>query len=270
MTTLGDWLGQKPYTLTLSSGFFAFYAHLGVLSVLEREGLLPSRFTGSSAGALVGAGWVSGLDCRDLRSLFLSIEKRDFWDPGIGFGFLRGERFRHLLAERFACDELGAGRRPIAVSTWDWRRRRTLSFDRGPLPLLVSASCAVPGLFQPVRYQQYSLLDGGVMDRHGLHAVAADERVFYHHIVSRSPWRRRHDPALVIPERTNLAALAIHDLVRSGPNRMSEGALAFEQAFSATERALERPLPMGDNGTIDVSAEAPVRGVYDGQIKPEQ
>ncbi|MGM0563381.1 MAG: patatin-like phospholipase family protein [Pseudomonadota bacterium] len=270
MATLGDWLDEKPYTLTLSSGFFAFYAHLGVLSVLEREGLMPARLTGSSAGALVAAGWVSGLDCRDLKSVFFSIEKRDFWDPGLGFGFLRGERFRQLLAERFGCDELEAGRRPIAISTWDWRHRQTLSFDQGPLPLLVSASCAVPGLFQPVHYQRHSLLDGGVMDRHGLHAVAADERVFYHHIVSRSPWRRRHDPALIIPERANLAALAIHDLVRSGPNRMAEGALAFEQAFAATERALERPLPMGDNGTIDIGVEAPSGGMYERQTEAGQ
>ena len=43
MTTLREWLEEAPYALGMSSGFFGFFAHCGVLTVLEEEGLLPER-----------------------------------------------------------------------------------------------------------------------------------------------------------------------------------------------------------------------------------
>ena len=64
MRTLRDWLAGKPFTLVMSSGFFGFFAHAGVVSVLEEQGLRPARIAGSSAGALVGAPLGRGDSCR--------------------------------------------------------------------------------------------------------------------------------------------------------------------------------------------------------------
>ncbi|MBA3819296.1 MAG: patatin, partial [Deltaproteobacteria bacterium] len=38
-TTLGDWLGRAPFALAMSSGFFGFYAHTGMLAALTGRGL---------------------------------------------------------------------------------------------------------------------------------------------------------------------------------------------------------------------------------------
>ena len=46
-TSLRDWLKEGPFALTMSSGFFGFFAHAGMLTVLEDEGFLPSRLSGS-------------------------------------------------------------------------------------------------------------------------------------------------------------------------------------------------------------------------------
>ena len=59
--TLEEWLREAPFALGMSSGFFGFFAHTGVVTVLEDEGLLPSRVSGSSAGALVGGAWAAGV-----------------------------------------------------------------------------------------------------------------------------------------------------------------------------------------------------------------
>ena len=59
--TLRTWLSEAPFSLTLSSGFFGFFAHAGVMTVLEDEGFVPSRVSGSSAGALVGGLWAAGV-----------------------------------------------------------------------------------------------------------------------------------------------------------------------------------------------------------------
>ncbi len=46
-----------------------FFAYCGFLSVLEAEGLLPTRVSGSSAGALIAGSWASGLKIKQIEDL---------------------------------------------------------------------------------------------------------------------------------------------------------------------------------------------------------
>src|SRR5499427_2050428 len=97
MPTLHEWLRQGPFTLVMSSGFFGFYAHTGVVTVLEEQGLRPTRIAGSSAGALVGALWGAGIPAARIREELLGLRRSDFWDLWPGLGLLRGGLFRALL-----------------------------------------------------------------------------------------------------------------------------------------------------------------------------
>ena len=252
--TLREWLQAEPFTLTMSSGFFSFFAHCGMLSVLEEEGLLPRRVTGSSAGALTAACWASGMSSKAIRELFFSVSKKDIWDPGFGLGLLKGDKFRQRLREAVPVLRIEQTAIPLAVSVYDRKNKQTHSYTEGDLANLVSASCAVPFMFHPVRYQQNSYLDGGIKDRPGLHPVKPGERVFYHHIVSRSPWRRRADPALQVPVRENMVSLAIAGLVRSGPSKLAKGPVAYNQARQATQRALSQVIDK--HATLHISAES--------------
>ena len=96
--TLREWLEEGPFGLVMSSGFFSFFAHTGFMTVLEDEGLLPRRISGSSAGALVGAAWAARVDAPRLADELLRLERRHFWDPGLGAGLLRGRLFKEKLA----------------------------------------------------------------------------------------------------------------------------------------------------------------------------
>lgn len=252
--TLRQWLQAEPFTLTMSSGFFSFFAHCGMLSVLEEEGLLPRRVTGSSAGALTAACWASGMPTNDIRELFFSISKNDIWDPGVGLGLLKGDKFRQRLRDALPVQLIEQTTIPLAVSVYERKSKQTHSYAEGDLASLVSASCAVPFMFQPVQYQHNSYLDGGIQDRPGLHGVKPGERVFYHHIVSRSPWRRKGDVALQVPVRENMASLAIAGLVRSGPSKLAKGPIAHAQARKATQRALSQVLDK--HATLHISAES--------------
>src|SRR5262245_4716936 len=69
VTTLGDWLARGPFGLAMSSGFFAFYAHTGMLSALVARGLAPVHVAGSSAGALVAGAWAAGVPCDALAGV---------------------------------------------------------------------------------------------------------------------------------------------------------------------------------------------------------
>ncbi len=134
---------------------------------------------------------------------------------------------------------------PLALSVWDVLARRTVVLRSGPLARGIHASCAFPVLLQPVRVGGRLYADGGIADRPGMAGVAEGEQVLYHHLTSRSPWRRRNSPALAIPEWPRLQSIAIADLPRLGPFRLSRGPEAMERAAVGARAALSRPLSAG-------------------------
>jgi NTE family protein len=225
----------------MSSGFFGFFAHTGMLSVLEAEGFRPSLVAGSSAGALVGAAWAAGVDAEQLAEELRGLRRQHFWDPTPGPGVLRGRLFRQRLEQLLVAD-FDSCRAPVAVSVHDVASRSTRVLRTGDLPRAVHASCAVPVMFHPVWIAGRPHVDGGVSDRPGIRGVSEGARVLFHHLPSRSPWRRRRSPALVVPRRPGLVTLMIEGLPRVGPFRLEEGMQAFDRARHATRAALERPV----------------------------
>ncbi len=237
--TLRQWLAAEPFTLVMSSGFFSFFAHCGVLTALEEDGLPPARLAGSSAGALTAGLWAAGLAAGAVRDLYFSLCKRDFWDPAPGLGLLRGRRFRSLIRSASPVSRIEDCGWPLRVSAFDLRTLRTRVLDAGDLADALYASCAVPFMFHPIRFDGGLLVDGGVSDRHGLAGVDPGQRVFYHHIASRSPWRRRGSSALRVPDRVNMVSLVIDDLPRPGPDALEVGKDAWRAAREATLTALD-------------------------------
>lgn len=240
--TLREWLAEAPFALGMSSGFFGFFAHCGVLTLLEEEKLLPARVAGSSAGALVTGCWAAGLSANALADELLRLRREDFWDPAPGPGLLAGRLFRARLQALLPVDDLAKTRVPAAVSVYDVVRRRVRVLTSGPIAPALHASCAVPFMFHPVVHAGGVLIDGGVSDRPGLAGLADAPRVLFHHLASRSPWRRPGSDALRIPRRPGLVPLVFHDLPRVGPFRLQEGARAFDVARRAARAALDVPL----------------------------
>jgi len=240
--SLENWLRKEPFALGLSSGFFGFFAHCGLVSALDERELFPARAAGSSAGALVAGLWSAGVPAADLAHELLALQRRDFWDPWPGPGLLRGRKFRRILESLLPVEDFTACRWPLALSAFDALSRTTRVLDGGKLAEAIHASCAVPLMFQPVWIGARPLFDGGVSDRHGIRGVPAGERLFYHHLSSRSPWRRKDSPALRPPERPRTVSLIIDALPRVGPFRLENGRPAFELALSAVRRALDMPI----------------------------
>lgn len=239
--TLQDWLRERPFSLAMSSGFFSFFAHAGLLSVLIEEGFVPERVSGSSAGALVTAAWAGGVEPGELSTELSQLERQHFWDPAFGPGFLRGALFQQRLDRMLAGKTFEAARVPAAVSVFELKTRRTQVVTKGSISTAIRASCAVPGLFHPVEIDGRLCWDGGVLDRPGLAGMPLGERVLYHHILSQSPWRVG-GAGMAIPPRENLITLAMNHLPRSGPFRLNQGRQAYEVARTLGRKALATPI----------------------------
>lgn len=239
--TLSQWLAADRFGLTLSSGFFGFYAHCGMFSALEDAALQPSELSGASAGGLIAALWASGLSTSEISRRLLELDRQTFWDPGFGPGLLRGAKFRALLRELMPAQRFEQCRIPLALSVYDLGSRRTHVIQEGDLVSAVYATCCLPLLFQPIRINRRTVVDGGVADRPGLAGMRAT-RVLYHHLASRSPWRRKNGAHTQLPIRENLQTLVIDGLPRVGPNKLQAGKQAYAMARLATQQALQQPL----------------------------
>lgn len=236
--TLADWLAQEPFTLTLGSGFFGFYAHFGVLKALHERSLKPARLTGASSGALIAGCYASGMSIPDIEALLFSLKREHFWDPGVGLGLLKGNKFRAMMRESFPRQRLEETVLPLALSVYNLTEGYTEVVEHGDLADSVYASCAIPILFQPLKKNGVRWADGGIRDRPALAGVAEQERVLVHHLSGKSPWRKASDPALRPPQRPNGTTITIHDLARVGPFRMAFGPIAFQQAYQRMQRML--------------------------------
>lgn len=251
MRTLRDWLSSGPFSLGMSSGFFGFFAHAGMLSALEEEGFSPVRVTGSSAGALVGGMWAAGMRAAAIGEELIRLRREHFWDPGPGLGLLRGRLFRERLEALLPVRSFEECRVPAALSVFDVLSRGTRVLDRGPLAPAIQASCTVPFLFHPTWVGRRPLLDGGIADRPGLLGMPRGERVLFHHLAGRSPWRREKGASMAVPVRAGLVALVIEGLPRLGPFRLEQGSHAFESARESTRRALDMAL---DGDVVSLSS----------------
>lgn len=241
MTTLREWLARAPFGLAMSSGFFSFFAHTGMLSALVARDLHPAHLAGSSAGALVGGAYAAGLSPAELGDVLARLERAQFWDPSVGAGLLAGRKFDRMLREILPVAAFEATRLPIKISAFDIFARKTAVLARGDLADAIRASCAVPAMFHPVWIERRPYWDGGILDRAGIAGVPTG-RLLFHHIAARSPWRRTGSASLRLPRRADLVSLVIDELPRSGPFKLDAGRRALELAHEATLRALDQPI----------------------------
>lgn len=239
---LKDWLQSAPYTIALSSCYFGFFAHIGVLSALEDHQLLPEKLSGSSAGALAGTMWASGNSTSTLSSLLFTLKRNSFWDPAPGIGLLKGEKFRNSIIEMAASKTLEECQIPVSISTFDLLSLKTHVFKSGNLAECVYASCTVPLLFQPMRIANKLCFDGGIRDWAGCAGVSTGDRVMRIALFNNNRYLLNALPCAKAVDNQQTRTVAISNLTSVSPASMHNGKLAFKQARQAMLRALRRPI----------------------------
>jgi NTE family protein len=190
------WKGKR-IGLALGGGGARGLAHIGVLRVLEKESIPIDLVVGTSAGALVGGAYASGLSPDELEKKadeylnspeFQSSAMRSFeashalealgltqriqsflknryyvvqamFKPGI----LSNEKFQETL--NYFLPDIQIEEMPIpfrAVAT-DLVTGEQIIFSKGSLRQAVGASCAVPGAIEPLEEGERLLSDGGII-----------------------------------------------------------------------------------------------------------
>jgi NTE family protein len=147
--------------LALGGGFARGMAHIGVLKVLEEEGIPVRVVTGTSVGALIGAAYCSGLSIAELNKVAHSCRFTTFarWTVS-RYGFASNDRMEVFLNHTLKVKTFEELRIPLGVTATDFNTGEGVVFHSGSIIDPVRASCAYPGMFLPVNIRGRWLVDG--------------------------------------------------------------------------------------------------------------
>lgn len=188
---------KKRIGLALGGGGARGLAHIGVLRVFDKESIPIDLIVGTSAGALVGGAYASGISPGELEKKadeylnspeFQSSAMRAFekaqacaemglkrkiqnylknrylvvqamFKPGI----LSNEEFQETINYFIPDIQIEDMRIPFRAVATDLVSGEQIIFSKGPLRQAVWASCAVPGAIAPLKEGEWLLSDGGII-----------------------------------------------------------------------------------------------------------
>ena len=147
--------------LALGGGFARGISHLGILRVLEEAGIQVDCVAGTSVGGLIAASYASGMPLDAISRRAVSTSFRDFARWSLSrYGLASNERMGRYVYEFCGIQRIDGMKRPLAICAADLISGEPFYFTKGDLGIALRASCAYPGLFQPVEFEGRLLVDG--------------------------------------------------------------------------------------------------------------
>jgi NTE family protein len=170
--------------VALGGGFARGMAHIGVLKVLEQEGIPVRIIAGTSVGALIGACYCSGLSIEELEKVARSVRFTTFarWTVS-RYGFASNDRMMQFLNRTLKVKTFEELRIPLGITATDFNTGEGVVFHSGSMVDPVRASCAYPGMFLPVEIRGRWLVDGMLshpVPTSPLHEMGADRIIAVH------------------------------------------------------------------------------------------
>ena len=147
--------------LALAGGFARGIAHIGVLRALKGAGIPIDFVAGTSVGALIGACYCAGVPLDDMQVIANATSFADFgrWTPS-WLGLATNQRLEGYLARFTAVKTFEELTTPLAIAATDINAGVTVYYTRGPIAPPLRGSCAYPGLFVPIQFENRTLVDG--------------------------------------------------------------------------------------------------------------
>jgi NTE family protein len=189
------WTGKK-LGLALGGGGVRGFCHIGILKVLEEEGIAIDLIAGTSAGALIGGAYASGLSPREIHhrvdayilspefqsstlreiGMTMNPEQQTFWEKTrnavlqryfllstfVKPAILPLRDFEALIRFFIPDIDIRETKIPFNAVATDLITGKRVVIREGSLRQAVLASSAVPGAVDPVRMGEWLLADGGI------------------------------------------------------------------------------------------------------------
>ena len=150
--------------LVLGSGGARGYAHIGVIQVLEQQGIHPDFIVGTSAGSIVGSIYASGKTANELRDIALNMKAHDVRDVKLDIkGFFDGKKVENYVNQQVNNTPLELLKTPMYVVATELKEGKKVVFNYGNTGQAVRASVSIPSMFVPTKIGADEYVDGGLV-----------------------------------------------------------------------------------------------------------
>lgn len=150
--------------LALGGGAARGFAHIGVLQVLEEQGIKPDLIVGTSAGSLAATLYAAGKTPTEMADLAMNMDESSITDWMFpGRSLMKGEALAKFVRASTANMQIENMRLPLGIVATDLNSGQPILFQRGDAGTAVRASSSVPGVFQPVKIGAREYVDGGLV-----------------------------------------------------------------------------------------------------------
>ncbi len=150
--------------LALGGGFARGFAHIGAFEVLEKHSIPISCVAGTSVGSILGAAYASGVPPGQIADVCRKIRFKDFARWRISkMGLASNDRMEEVMRRWFGALTFEEMKIPFAVVATNLGTGDPEILRSGSIVDPVRASCAFPGLFEPVMIDGKCYADGGLV-----------------------------------------------------------------------------------------------------------
>ncbi|MEO6170689.1 MAG: patatin-like phospholipase family protein [Lysobacter sp.] len=150
--------------VALGGGAAKGFAHIGVIKMLEANGLEPVVVSGTSAGSVVGALYASGMDPFQMQQQAFALDESKIRDVSLfSGGVIKGQKLQDYVNELVKQRPLEKMTKPFAVVSTQLETGARTVFVRGNTGQAVRASSSIPGVFEPALIGGRHYVDGGIV-----------------------------------------------------------------------------------------------------------
>ena len=150
--------------LALGGGATRGYGHIGALKAFEEYGIKFDYVAGTSVGSLVGALYCAGLSCEQIYDIGMDITEKEIKTSKIIFVPSKTTGIQNIVRNAVGDISFDELKIPFCAVAVDLISGEEIRITKGNLATAVSGSCAVPGVFAPVEFENMHLADGGLQN----------------------------------------------------------------------------------------------------------
>ena len=140
------------------------FAHLGALKAFEENGIVFDEVSGTSVGSMVASLYAFGLSSDEMYEKAKKLKVHDIRDSKLFFVPSSSEGIENFIKKSIGDAHFEDMKKHLTVVAVDVISGREVHITKGNVAKAVAGSCAVPGIFSPVEFGEYRLLDGGLQN----------------------------------------------------------------------------------------------------------
>ena len=138
------------------------FAHVGAIKAFQEYGIEFDFVAGTSAGSIAGAFYAAGYNYDKILEICKKLDAKEIRNNKFFIMPSKTDGIQKIVKEALGDIDISELSKPFTAVAVDLKSTKEICISKGNLAKAVAGSCAVPGIFQPVEFEDMLLVDGGL------------------------------------------------------------------------------------------------------------